>query len=142
MTAKADSKFKIVGAASVAAKVTRDAWIEGWVYEETHPLESEASVSEKTWGDELGSGYPSGNFLPLHYTPCSIIYLTLLLRRPEDRSLDKIIARTYLWLPVACSIFVDNGKSGARKTRPRRQVVRSFYDPYRGMSLNVGVKDG
>lgn len=31
---KADSKFKIVGAASVAAKVTRDALLEGWVYEE------------------------------------------------------------------------------------------------------------
>ncbi|RPD74786.1 ribonuclease H2 subunit A [Lentinus tigrinus ALCF2SS1-7] len=35
--AKADQTFKIVGAASVAAKVTRDAWIEGWVYEEDAP---------------------------------------------------------------------------------------------------------
>ncbi|KAI0342862.1 ribonuclease H2 subunit A [Trametopsis cervina] len=60
VTAKADSKFKIVGAASVAAKVTRDAWIEGWVYEETHAVEegSEGSVKQ-TWAHELGSGYPS-----------------------------------------------------------------------------------
>ncbi|KAI0719271.1 ribonuclease H2 subunit A [Cerioporus squamosus] len=35
--AKADQTFKIVGAASVAAKVTRDAWVEGWVYEEDAP---------------------------------------------------------------------------------------------------------
>ena len=48
---KADFKFKIVGAASVAAKVTRDACIEEWTYEEPDytPLET-----------ELGSGYPSG----------------------------------------------------------------------------------
>ena len=60
MTAKADSKFKIVGAASVAAKVTRDAWIEGWIYEETQPSEDGSEGAEPTWGEELGSGYPSG----------------------------------------------------------------------------------
>ncbi|KAJ7650253.1 ribonuclease H2 subunit A [Roridomyces roridus] len=46
---KADDKFKIVGAASVAAKVTRDACIEGWVFEET----------SGKWEAELASGYPS-----------------------------------------------------------------------------------
>ncbi|KAG7089596.1 hypothetical protein E1B28_011263 [Marasmius oreades] len=49
---KADFKFKIVGAASVAAKVTRDACLEEWTFEEpgyTPPNEA-----------ELGSGYPSG----------------------------------------------------------------------------------
>ena len=50
--AKADSKFKIVGAASVAAKVTRDACVEDWHFEE--------SEGGKTWSTELGSGYPSG----------------------------------------------------------------------------------
>ena len=60
VTAKADSKFKIVGAASVAAKVTRDAWIEGWIYEETQPLEDGSEGAEPTWGEQLGSGYPSG----------------------------------------------------------------------------------
>lgn len=65
VTAKADSKFKIVGAASVAAKVTRDAWIEGWMFEED---QAEASSSEtdtssppkQLWSGTLGSGYPSG----------------------------------------------------------------------------------
>jgi len=53
VTAKADSKFKIVGAASIAAKVTRDAWISGWAHEEHE------SNPQYTWPEELGSGYPS-----------------------------------------------------------------------------------
>ncbi|KDR76195.1 hypothetical protein GALMADRAFT_121076 [Galerina marginata CBS 339.88] len=52
---KADSKYKIVGAASVAAKVTRDACIEGWYFEESED-KTEESVP---WSKELGSGYPS-----------------------------------------------------------------------------------
>ncbi|KJA26280.1 hypothetical protein HYPSUDRAFT_181046 [Hypholoma sublateritium FD-334 SS-4] len=53
VTTKADSKFKIVGAASVAAKVTRDACVEGW-----HFAESEGAAG-LTFGTALGSGYPS-----------------------------------------------------------------------------------
>lgn len=54
VTTKADSKFKIVGAASVAAKVTRDACVEGWHFEENE------GQSESQWSSQLGSGYPSG----------------------------------------------------------------------------------
>ena len=57
MTNKADSKFKIVGAASVAAKVTRDACIEGWCFEEN---EGNKLDNEEKWTASLGSGYPSG----------------------------------------------------------------------------------
>ncbi|GJE88649.1 ribonuclease H2 subunit A [Phanerochaete sordida] len=60
---KADGKFKIVGAASVAAKVTRDAWIEGWRFEEAGVEEEDGDgvervVDETQWGGPLGSGYP------------------------------------------------------------------------------------
>ena len=68
VTAKADSKFKIVGAASVAAKVTRDAWIEGWIFEEDQVSPSSTQTEDETprpWGNELGSGYPSGRSVPL-----------------------------------------------------------------------------
>jgi len=58
VTTKADSKFKIVGAASVAAKVTRDACIEGWRFEE---LDGDGQDSDHLKGFEgdFGSGYPS-----------------------------------------------------------------------------------
>ncbi|TFY60459.1 hypothetical protein EVJ58_g5149 [Rhodofomes roseus] len=66
VTAKADSKFKIVGAASVAAKVTRDAWVEGWMFEEHQPGgklsdDTENQQEKPRWGTQLGSGYPSGS---------------------------------------------------------------------------------
>ncbi|KZT40444.1 ribonuclease H2 subunit A [Sistotremastrum suecicum HHB10207 ss-3] len=60
VTPKADSKYKIVGAASVAAKVTRDAWIEGWGFEEEYlDGDLEGGGGGKKWGESLGSGYPS-----------------------------------------------------------------------------------
>jgi len=59
VTAKADSKYKIVGAASVAAKVTRDAWIEGWLFEEDAHESSETTSVKRIWSEEVGSGYPS-----------------------------------------------------------------------------------
>ena len=65
VTAKADSKFKIVGAASVAAKVTRDAWIEAWIFEEdAHDCSETTGMQDikRLWSEELGSGYPSGVF--------------------------------------------------------------------------------
>jgi ribonuclease H2 subunit A len=53
---KADSKFKIVGAASVAAKVTRDTCIEEWCFEELGDDES----TLKGFARDFGSGYPAG----------------------------------------------------------------------------------
>lgn len=69
--AKADSKYKIVSAASVAAKVTRDACLEEWVWEEAEP---DAAV----WDSEVGSGYPGGK------RPVSPpLQRVLLTREPE-----------------------------------------------------------
>ena len=56
VTTKADSKFKIVGAASVAAKVTRDTCIEEWCFEELDGVDQD----EKGFARDFGSGYPSG----------------------------------------------------------------------------------
>jgi ribonuclease H2 subunit A len=85
VTTKADSKYKIVGAASVAAKVTRDACLEGWVFEESDCTTSgHDETRAKPWSTELGSGYPSG--------PCSSpvylysIYHDMLFGRPKNTS--------------------------------------------------------
>lgn len=62
--AKADSKYKIVGAASIGAKVTRDFCVEGWHFEESQ------NSAEHKWSAELGSGYPSGSdFCPQSKNP-------------------------------------------------------------------------
>lgn len=51
VTEKADSKFAIVSAASVCAKVMRDRIVNGWKYVECSSLHLDAF--------ELGSGYPA-----------------------------------------------------------------------------------
>jgi ribonuclease H2 subunit A len=69
--AKADAKYKIVSAASIAAKVTRDACLEEWVWEE-----AESSSEAAVWDTEVGSGYPGGTRLShsvLTYSIDSII---------------------------------------------------------------------
>ncbi|EIW71984.1 hypothetical protein TREMEDRAFT_26073 [Tremella mesenterica DSM 1558] len=54
---KADSLFKIVSAASIIAKVTRDRYIENWLDWETS--KSHESLSFNQNGFSWGSGYPS-----------------------------------------------------------------------------------
>jgi ribonuclease H2 subunit A len=68
VAAKADSKYTIVGAASVAAKVTRDAWIEGWVFEEDAQQDALEAQSKRTWSTKLGSGYPSGAYFEFFFS--------------------------------------------------------------------------
>ena len=63
---KADATFPIVSAASIAAKVTRDAWIENWVFEEA--ARSFSHLPPKWLTEDRGSGYPSGKYRARDYT--------------------------------------------------------------------------
>lgn len=88
VTAKADSKFKIVGAASVAAKVTRDAWIEAWIFEEdTHKCSEKAGMQgiKRLWSEQVGSGYPSGVFI-LHSFFSHTQKLTRIVLDPNTKT--------------------------------------------------------
>lgn len=63
VTKKADAIYPVVGAASIAAKVTRDRCIEHWMYaERSLPLEPGAGDKRKREDDDsvyiTGSGYP------------------------------------------------------------------------------------
>ena len=107
VTAKADSKYKIVGAASVAAKVTRDAWIEGWVFEE------DTLSVKRTWSNKVGSGYPSGTYvrLPLPSSEIEVCVLDPNTKTWVKDSLEKTfgypsIAR-FSWTTV--KVALDNG---------------------------------
>ncbi|PWN98643.1 ribonuclease HII [Tilletiopsis washingtonensis] len=64
VTSKADALFPIVGAASIAAKTTRDAAMEGWLY-----AEDVKGTPDGFW--ETGSGYPGD--------PRTVAYLTRTL---------------------------------------------------------------
>ncbi|KAF7312264.1 Ribonuclease [Mycena indigotica] len=79
---KADDKFKIVGAASVAAKVTRDACIEDWVFEEKGGADD--------WDTEMGSGYPAGEYFQHSCQFCNLQSLDPKTKAWLQRTLEPV----------------------------------------------------
>lgn len=93
----------------MAAKVTRDACIEGWVFEE-----GGSEDSGSTWSKELGSGYPSGEVVLSVLNYSGLICLDI---RPENTSMDKEFYRPNIRVPLPRPILMDNSQSGPRKGR-------------------------
>ena len=133
VTTKADSKFKIVGAASVAAKVTRDACVDGWVFEERS-----SSEAESPWSTELGSGYPSGASVFLLIWDLS---LTPRPSRPKDAGLDQKFRRADIWLSLTRQILVDHYKSYTGERGAFCQVVRFLYKSLPSCIVNHDIQD-
>lgn len=119
---KADSLYTIVGAASVAAKVTRDAWIKGWVYEEGRPCPAIARAELDNVGltnahplvkggeVPMGSGYPSGEILPS--SVAAFLTLTVYCRSPNS-DLVEVSAGTDIWFSVCRPLFLGHGQNHA-----------------------------
>jgi hypothetical protein len=120
VTAKADSKYTIVGAASVAAKVTRDAWIEGWVFEEDAQQDMLEAQIKRTWSTKLGSGYPSGAYSIFFFCPTR---WRTVRHRPEHKDLDQRISREDVRISFYRTFFVDDGQSCVRREGPRSKMV-------------------
>ena len=112
---KADSIFKVVGAASVAAKVTRDAWIENWVFEEVAHAKPDVEDPDMevsytpTWATAVrGSGYPSGTYFGhLRGVEADRPF------RPENQGVDCQLARAYVWIPIRNAVLVEYNQNAA-----------------------------
>lgn len=91
---KADSIYKIVGAASIIAKVTRDRYIEHWSDPESQGLNIQQGQDQVV----RGSGYPSGEFVgrvarlsvesSCHSNTC----------RPQDSSISPRRCGSSVWI--------------------------------------------
>ncbi|KAF8326619.1 ribonuclease H2 subunit A [Cantharellus anzutake] len=90
---KADATYPIVSAASIAAKVTRDAWIENWVYEEAP--RSFSHIPPKWVTQERGSGYPSGS----GFGRCYRAIDNDIAPRPKDEGMAYLYHGQDVWLP-------------------------------------------
>lgn len=66
MSKKADSLFPIVSAASICAKVTRDAALKNWKF-----VEKPGEDIDSNWG----SGYPNGKILKIIIETLKVLYL-------------------------------------------------------------------
>jgi len=124
VTTKADSKFKIVGAASVAAKVTRDVCVESWTFEELSDKDDSMTDTRKNWSREFGSGYPSGL---LHYINTPIPAERDC--RSKDSKLDKDLTRPHFWIPIISPLFVDHCESYIGEIRAFCEVVTILLYP-------------
>ena len=88
---KADFKYPIVGAASIAAKVTRDACLSYWTFLEKDRVKGE--------DESFGSGYPSGE--PLEFTSGAFILIGPAFRSSHG-SLDGQPRGSRFWFSKHC----------------------------------------
>jgi hypothetical protein len=90
----------------VAAKVTRDACVDGWTFEELLEEDSGAA-SREDWNREFGSGYPSG----LLYASAKNRLHAECNCRSEDPSLDKELCRPHFRFSFLSPFLMDDCES-------------------------------
>lgn len=115
----------------MAAKVTRDAWIEGWIYEEDSPSSDKqyelqsTSEAKRRWASEFGSGYPSGNTAFFSFFRCAPADLGF--RRSKDKGMDQIVTRSYIRIPLLRPLLMDDSQGCPREGGTRRSMVCHFH---------------
>ncbi|KAH7101559.1 ribonuclease H-like protein [Auriculariales sp. MPI-PUGE-AT-0066] len=134
---KADSIFKVVGAASVAAKVTRDAWVENWVFEEI-PKVSSANpdadieiIEAPSWATAVrGSGYPSdpktkawiaNSLEPTFGYPSIVRFSWNTIKMPLERD-----AQSVKWCDENLASITQSFASGTGRDKNRNPVMREL----------------
>eukprot|EP00514_Thraustochytrium_sp_LLF1b_P007921 CAMPEP_0184536628 /NCGR_PEP_ID=MMETSP0198_2-20121128/16548_1 /TAXON_ID=1112570 /ORGANISM="Thraustochytrium sp., Strain LLF1b" /LENGTH=307 /DNA_ID=CAMNT_0026929797 /DNA_START=5 /DNA_END=928 /DNA_ORIENTATION=+ len=93
---KADAIYKVVGAASIYAKVTRDRSLKSWVFREQYASD----------GTPLATGSPTFELLRLP-------------RGREDREMVAGECEPYFRVPVYCKAFLEDYKESPRRMRRR-----------------------
>lgn len=136
---KADSKYKVVSAASIVAKVTRDTIIENWKFIENNGL--------ITFSKKIGSGYPAdpktklwlkNNFDPVFGYPSIVRFSWKTVSIVIWDQGVKLTFKDYKDEPDGKkrSNFIQQEKNNNKQ----KKLVKKDFDYFKDRNINIFVK--
>ena len=115
MESKADGRYPIVGAASIAAKVTRDACLSFWSF-------AEPGLPDSILERPMGSGYPSGGSTQRAALEAHLIGIAC---RSHDFEMGRMLARSGVRFSIAGEIQLADCQGFTQQARSKMQMVRA-----------------